>query len=337
MAVEAISPSPTTITHAIYANGTIVGKELAHVGAKVNGMAIEQVLVDVGDWVKQGQVLAILDNQNLHQDTLALEAERRQVEAQLNKVNADLARVEPLLAIDAISREQYDSYKTAQSQALANIDAINARLASLAINQKNSQIIAPISGVIAERQAQIGMMATGGTLFSIIKNGTLEWQASIKAEHAQQVALGQAVAINAGTDTIQAYVSRIAPTVNASRELTVYADLLDQHTLKSGMYQSGKILLNEQNALRLPQKAIMNHDGRDFVWQLHKTTKDSLYRVSKTNLTLGEYQDDGVVVDLPSDVLVVAQGGSFLSDGNLVKVIAPTKSDSQAPSSDTAK
>lgn len=324
MAVEAITPTQTTINQSIPANGTIHGKEIATVSPRVSGMAIERVLVEVGDWVNQGQVLAILDNQSLNQDTNALQAELRQAQAILDKAKSDLARIEPLIAIDAISREQYDSYKTAKIQAAASVDAIKARLANLAISQARTQVLAPVSGVISEKLAEVGMITTGGKLFAIIKGGTLEWQANIKADNAHQIAIGQAVEINAGDNIATAQVTRISPVVNASRELTVYAHLLDAQNLKSGMYQSGKILLGSHQALVLPQSAIMTQDGYNYVWQLKKTNQADIYQVQKHKVSLGDYQQDKVVVDLTQEMSVVAQGGNFLNDGDMVKVIDST-------------
>ncbi len=104
MAVEAVHPSAQTVSQSVSANGGIVGKEVAQVGARVSGVAIDKVLVEVGDYVKAGQVLAVLDNQNATQEVVAAQAELKQAQVSLTKAKADLARVEPLIGIDAISR-----------------------------------------------------------------------------------------------------------------------------------------------------------------------------------------------------------------------------------------
>lgn len=321
MTVDAIMPSPAVSNPAISANGQIVGKEIAHVGARINGVAIERVLVDIGDVVKAGQVLAILDNQTATQEVIAAQAQLSQAQANLAKAQADLARAEPLIAIDAISREQYDGYQVAQLQAAASSRAAEANLINTRTRQAHTQVIAPVAGVISERQAEIGMMSAGNALFQIIKDGVLEWQAGVSAYDAKQIALGMPVEINTPNGVATGVVTRIAPVANSSRELMIYAtiDKDNQHGLSSGMLQAGKIILGNEQVLALPRRAIMSRDGYDYVWQLSKQGDN--YQVKQTKVTLGAAIGEQVAVDLPADTLVVAQGGGFLNEGDLVAVL----------------
>ncbi len=322
MAVEAVHPSAQTVSQSVSANGSIAGKEVAQVGARVSGVAIDKVLVEVGDYVKAGQVLAVLDNQNATQEVVAAQAELKQAQVALTKAKADLARVEPLIGIDAISREQYDSYKTAVLQAQAQTEMLQARLNTVKTHQGNTQVVAPVSGIISEKSADVGMMTTGAALFSIIKNGVLEWQAGVSAADASAITLGQSVEIKTPTGVAKAVVSRIAPTANASREVVVYATIHEGAGLRNGMYQAGNIILGEQSVLMVPQQAIMTSDGFDYVWLLTATNQKDIYQVARQTVTLGAHKDGLVAVDLPHDKLVVKQSGSFLTDKELVKVVA---------------
>lgn len=335
MAVEAITPTFATSSQSIAANGSIVGKEIAHVGARVNGVAIEQVLVQIGDYVKAGQVLAILDDQAVKQDVVAAAAEVDQAQVNLAKAQADLARVEPLIKIDAISREQYDSYQVAVLQARSQKQAAEARLSNVRTHQGNTQVVAPVSGIISERTADVGMMTTGATLFSIIKNGVLEWQAGVNAYDARLISVGLPVQIDTPNGVATGVVTRIAPVTSASRELIVHATI-NQGDLSSGMYQSGKILLGSQNVLTLPRQAIMSSDGYDYVWRLVKQGND--YQVQRSNVVLGASVGESVVVDLPADTWVVAQGGGFLNEGDKVTVsnFATVNTNSQPSASSSA-
>ncbi len=324
MTVEAVRPSEQSIENSLSASGVIVGKDLAQVGARVSGVAIEQVLVDVGDTVKAGQVLAILDNKTAMNEVIATQAELKQANVSLAKAQADLARVEPLIAIDAISREQYDSYKTAVLQAQAQVEALQARLNTVKTNKTNTQVIAPVSGVISERMAEVGMLTSGTTLFTIIKNGVLEWQAGVNSIDASKVGIGQTVKINTPAGISLATVTRLSPTANASRELVVHATLqepMGSSLLKSGMYQSGQIVLDTQLVTVVPLQAIVNNDGFDYVWLLTQTNQADIYQVSRKDVTLGAYAGDQVAVDLPKDSLIVGRSGGFLNDKDLVKVL----------------
>lgn len=320
MSVEAIYPSEQHIAQTLNASGIIVGKEIAHVGAKVNGVAITKILVDVGDYVKAGQVLATLDNSTAHEQTNIATAELERAKAVLDKAKADVARVTPLLEMDAISRQSYDAYVTAEREAVATVKSLEARLASSRTTEAYTQIIAPVSGIISEKYAEVGMITAGTPLFHIIKHGTLEWQASLPASQADKIKLGYPAKLDVSGETLTAYVDKLAPIANNSREITVHATLPPSPLLRAGMYQAGQFVLGTQTSQTLPYRAISTSDGIDYVWTLTKSDGD-LYQAHRKSVNILAHEQDVVAVELAKDTLVVAGSGNFLSDGSLVKVI----------------
>ncbi|WP_025672663.1 biotin/lipoyl-binding protein, partial [Psychrobacter sp. TB47] len=146
LSVETVMPSQDTIGNTLSADGTISAKDVANVSAKVNGVAIERVLVEEGERVKAGQVLAIFDTDAMEQQVVQAEA-------------ADAARVLPLIEIDAISRQEADRYRTSKLQAEAALQASKARLSTQRLSVKNANVLAPVSGVISEKMAEVGMVA----------------------------------------------------------------------------------------------------------------------------------------------------------------------------------
>lgn len=318
LTVEAIRPSSINASHSIQASGAIVGKDVAQVGTKISGVAIDQILVEVGDTVKAGQVLAVLDDSNANDNLTQAQAGVVQAKANLQKASNDLARVEPLIKIDAISREQYESYQNAQIQAAAQYDSALAQLKISKTSKQNTQVIAPISGVISAKTAQIGMMTNGGVLFEIVKNGVLEWQATVAPSVASQITIGQVGEILVGEARVPVEVTRISPITNNARELIVHSTIAPSPLLRGGMYQSGRFVLGGEMALALPQKVITTTDGRSYVWTL--TSKKNNYQARKTQVNIGQRLGDMVVVELPADTMVVKSGGNFLKDGDLVRV-----------------
>lgn len=320
MAVEAIVPTLEGIEDKISASGVVVGKNIAQVGAKASGFAITDVLVDVGDVVQAGQVLARLDDSTVRQSFEMAKAELTQALATQAKAQADLARVEPLIKIDAISREQYDAYVTAKVQADASVQAVNARLNNTQIQAQNTQIIAPVSGFISAKTAQVGLVATGAPLFDIVQDGVLEWQASLPPDKAGVLAIGQEASVNVGQERVRAVVEKIAPVANNSRELTVHATLAPSPLVRSGMYQSGQFVISSQTLPTLPARVVTMTDGFNYIWTLKKH-KDDLYTAHREPIEIAGRTGDKVAVLLKTDTLVVKEGGNFLSEGNLVRVV----------------
>ena len=236
-----------------------------------------------------------------------------------------------MIDIDAISRQEADRYRTAELQARAALQASKARLSNQKLNLNNSQVIAPVSGIISKKMAEVGMVSgmvsAGEPLFTIIKNGILEWQADIDPKLIGEVTVGTPVRVSLpNNQSVMGQVSRIAPTADNNRQITIYASLNKDPAARSGMYQTGEFLLGSASAQTIPNAAIVSNDGYDYVMLVTdiKTQGGKTFgRIRQQRVTLGERLGDKVAVTepLPADSRLVKQGGSFLNDGDLVRVV----------------
>ena len=327
LSVETVMPSQDSIGNTLSADGTISAKDVANVSPKVNGVAIEQVLVEEGDRVKAGQVLAIFDTDAMRQQVLQAEADVAEAEATLANATADAARVLPLIEIDAISRQEADRYRTSKLQAEAALQASKARLSTQRLSVKNANVVAPVSGVISEKMAEVGMVAGGEPLFTIIKGGILEWRADIDPKLLGEVSVGTPVRVSlpAG-DSVMGKVNRIAPTADDNRQITIYASLAANSKVRAGMYQTGEFLLGSTSAQTVPNSAIVSNDGYDYVMlvtNIKSQDGQNIGRIKQQRVTLGERFGDNVALTEPlsADSRLVKQGGSFLNDGDLVRIV----------------
>ena len=330
LSVETVMPSQDSIGNTLSADGTISAKDVANVSPKVNkvnGVAIEQVLVEEGDRVKAGQVLAIFDTDAMQQQVLQAEADVAEAEATLANATADAARVLPLIEIDAISRQEADRYRTSKLQAEAALQASKARLSTQRLSVKNANVVAPVSGVISEKMAEVGMVAGGEPLFTIIKGGILEWRADIDPKLLGEVSVGTPVRVSlpAG-DSVMGKVNRIAPTADDNRQITIYASLAANSKVRAGMYQTGEFLLGSTSAQTVPNSAIVSNDGYDYVMlvtNIKSQDGQNIGRIKQQRVTLGERFGDNVALTEPlsADSRLVKQGGSFLNDGDLVRIV----------------
>lgn len=327
LSVETVSPSQDDIGNTLSADGTIDAKDKANVSAKVNGVAIERIVVEEGDRVKAGQVLAIFDTDAMEQQVLQAEADVAEAEATLANASADAARVLPLIDIDAISKQEADRYRTAKLQAQAALQASKARLSTQRLSVDNATVVAPVSGVISEKMAEVGMVAGGEPLFTIIKGGILEWRADIDPKLVGEVSVGTLVRVSLPDgDTVMGKVSRIAPTADNNRQITIYASLAANAKVRAGMYQTGEFLLGSASTQTVPNSAIVSNDGYDYVMLVTNVTTQNgqtIGRIKQQRVTLGERLGENVAVlePLPSDSQIVKQGGSFLNDGDLVRIV----------------
>ena len=327
LSVETVSPSQDDIDNTLSADGTINAKDVANVSAKVNGVAIERVLVEEGEWVKVGQVLAIFDTDAMEQQVLQAEADVAEAEATLANASADAARVLPLVDIDAISKQEADRYRTSEMRARASLQASKARLNNQRLTLDNSKVVAPVSGIISEKMVEVGMVAGGEPLFTIIKGGVLEWRADIDPKLIGDINVGTSVRVGLPNgDSVMGQVSRIAPTAENNRQITIYASLAANSKVRAGMYQTGEFLLGSASTQTIPNSAIVSNDGYDYVMLVTSLTNQdgkSMGRIKQQRVTLGARLGENVAVlePLPSDSRIVKQGGSFLNDGDLVRIV----------------
>ncbi|MGP5546987.1 efflux RND transporter periplasmic adaptor subunit [Psychrobacter alimentarius] len=330
LSVETVMPNQDDIGATLSADGTINAKDTANVSAKVNNVAIEQILVEEGDRVKVGQVLAIFDTEAMQQQVLQAEADVAEAEATLANASADAVRVLPLIDIDAISKQEADRYRTAEVKARAALQASKARLSNQQLTLKNANVVAPVSGVISEKMAEVGMVAGGEPLFTIIKGGVLEWRAEIDPKLVSDITIGTPVRVSLpGGDSVMGQVTRIAPTAANNRQITIYASLANNTKARAGMFQTGEFLLGSTSTQTIPNSAIVSNDGYDYVMLVTNITTQNgktVGRIKQQRVTLGERLGDNVAITepLPNDSQVVKQGGSFLNDGDLVRLITTT-------------
>ena len=345
LSVETVLPSQDNIGSTLSADGTINAKDIANVSAKVNGVAIERILVEEGQRVKAGQILAVFDTDAMEQQVLQAEADVAEAEATLANATADAARVLPLIDIDAISKQEADRYRTSKLQAQASLQASKARLSTQRLSVNNDNVVAPVSGIISEKMAEVGMVAGGDPLFTIIKGGILEWRADIDPKLIGEVNVGTPVQVSLpGGDSVMGQVSRIAPTADNNRQITIYASLAANAKVRAGMYQTGEFLLGSSSAQTVPNSAIVSNDGYDYVMLVTNiSTKDgknghNIGRIKQQRVTLGERFGDSIMLTepLPAESRLVKQGGSFLNNGDLVRVVdGLSQTGKQATSTDT--
>ena len=199
MSVTVAPVENTRIARKLSVTGTVAARELIAVLPQITGLQIEQILVDEGDFVKAGQVMAVLDNSvlqtQINQAKAEIESNQavvRQRQAALAQNQASLAEAERTLERNrqlanagAISRQEFDARATEAAtaredvqvasadinSAQANVRSSTARLQQLQTQLGQTTVRAPAAGIVAEKNIEIGNVAGNQQLFSIIQGG----------------------------------------------------------------------------------------------------------------------------------------------------------------------
>ncbi len=322
LSVTVVQAQSTPMALRLSANGSVAAWQEAVIGAESNGWRLADVRVNVGDVVKRGQVLATFGAEMAQADLAQTRAALAEGEAMLAEAAANAQRARELQQSGALSAQQINQYLTAERTAQARLDAQRAALQVQQLRLRQTQVLAPDNGVISSRSATVGAVVPAGMeLFRLIRQGRLEWRAEVAAAELARIKPGLAVQVTpAGGAAVAGKVRIVAPTVDAAtRNGLVYVDLPLPGTAKAGMFARGEFELGGNSAMTLPQSAVLLRDGFAYTFSVGADNK-----VAQVKLVVGRRATDRieVVSGLAAGAKVVASGGAFLAEGDLVRVVA---------------
>ncbi|MDO8456186.1 MAG: efflux RND transporter periplasmic adaptor subunit [Burkholderiaceae bacterium] len=332
LTITTTQPSTASLAIKLAANGNVAAWQEASVGAEASSLRLTQVLVNVGDVVKKGQLLATFAGDAVQADVAQAKAALMEAEANAVDAKANAERARTLQNTGALSTQQINQYLTAEKTAAARVQASQATLNAQAVRTQNTQVRAPDNGVISARSATVGaVVGAGAELFRMIRGGRLEWRAEVTSAELGRVKPGTlATVLAADGSSVQGKVRMVAPTVDPqTRAALVYVDLPANPSIKAGMFAKGEFVLGNSSALTVAQSAVVIRDGFSYVF---KVGADQ--RVTQTKVQTGRRVGSQVEVleGLKAESVVAASGAGFLNDGDLVKVVAATTASSAAPS-----
>ena len=218
------------LTETVPVIGRVVARQQGEVAARVEG-AIEQVLVEVGDRVDAGDLLATIDATRLRlsrdiakSELVAAEAELQSSERQVSLLQQELERIERLRSSAAFSRASFDDKTKEIAVEEAKREATRARREMAAVelekrrtDVEDTTILAPYPGVIVQRYGSAGAyVRVGDPIVEMINDGNLEIEADIPADRIAGLTEGLEIDVTLETgDAIRAMFRAVVPLENA--------------------------------------------------------------------------------------------------------------------------
>ena len=331
LTVTTTTPEQAMLPVTLAANGNLAAWQEASVGAESAGLRIAEVLANVGDRVRQGQVLARFATDTLRADSAQAQAALAEAEASAAEAANNAARARTLQQTGAMSASQINQYLTGEKTAQARVAAARAQLQAQQVRLNQSAVRAPDDGIISARTATVGAVVGNGTeLFRLIRKGRLEWRAEVTSTELGRITTGTRAMITAASGArMEGRVRMIGPTVDPqSRTALVFVDVnplpgAESGSARAGMFSRGEFELGAVPTVTVPQAAVVVREGFSYVFRVNPDN-----RVAQVKVQIGRISGDRlqVVSGLPGDARIVASGGGFLNDGDLVRVV-----DSPAP------
>lgn len=296
----------------------------AEVGSKTLGY-LDAVLVERGDKVKRGQLLALVRPSDLPDQLVAARGSLSQAQASASLAKSNLERVSGLAPKGVVSQQELQQAQAAVATAEAQEAAAKAQVAAYATRLGETQITSPLDGVVAVRRLDPGALVgpTAGTgIMTIARIDVLRVFVTVTEREVHLVKIGQKAHVEVDAlagRTVEGAVVRLAPTLDpATRTLDAEVQIDNASgELRPGMFGRGSIVVDvHPNAAVIPATALQITNGKRFVFVL------SGDKVQRREIETGV--DEGTWLEVTKGVAageeVVTVGTDAISDGATVRV-----------------
>ena len=256
--VETTLPSRSDILATYEATTTIASDADAPAVAKVGGEVVN-LLVEEGDRVVQGQVLAELDGDRLRLEMLS-------AKANLDQARGEYDRYTDLAARGLVSEAMFEGLKY-------DVEALAATYELARLNYEYSRIRAPISGVVSSREIKLGQsIAAADVAFRITDTSELLAYLQIPQAELGKFAPGQTATLAVDSmpeTTFAATIARISPTIDVRNGTFRATAFIDNRSgeLAPGMFARFSVAYDEHpDALVIPRTALVEEDDQTSVY-----------------------------------------------------------------------
>lgn len=312
VAVTLTQPEIRSIHQPLFASGRLQAQQSVDIKAEVSALVLAHQLED-GAQVEAGQLLVQLDDRRL-------QAQQRQVQANLNEATQQLARFERLIQTQAITQEQLSSQQ-------ARVESLRAEQQALSAERERYRILAPFQGHLGEQDLVVGQLVDNGTrLTTLDQLNPLRVDFTLAEQHLAHLYPGQPfqVRVAAWPETdfegaIQSIGTRVDPSTG---QLQIRGRLANPDLqLRPGMFAQIQLQIRPREALTVPVSSL-SYNGPEvavFVINASQQVQRRLIQVGRITADWAE-----VISGLQADEQIIHQGVVKVRDGMFVRpVTAP--------------
>jgi HlyD family secretion protein len=308
-------------TRFLSVNGTINAWQEVIIAAEVGGYRVEEVQVDVGDYVNKGQQLVRLSTALLETEVASREAALKQREAEATNARLALERGRTVASRELLSQSEIDRLESDFIGADGRVDAARAELEAARVRLRFAYVEAPDDGVISARNVSVGQIAQAGVeLLRLVRQNRVEWRGEVPESDLPNLHLGQTVTISSVDGRQHLGTIRIvSPVVNPNTHNgTVYVDVPADDALRPGMFARGRVELSQGKSLMVPLSSLVTSDGYHYVFVVNPDMT-----VTRQMIESGAIQGDNIEVrsGLDAGINIVTSGAGFLKNGDRVNVV----------------
>ena len=317
--------------------GALKAVQTAFVKARVPGV-LEGLTVREGDTVRAGQLLASIESTELQLRLRQAEDQARAAQTQIDIAQRQYDNNKALMEKGFISKAALDNSGDALVAAKATHQAGLAAADVARKSLADARLLAPISGIVAQRLAQPGeRVAIDTRILEIVDLSQIELEAAVSASDAMQVRVGQTATLRleGRSEPVKARVVRINPSTQAgSRNVMIYLAVDRTDQARQGIFAEGTLDTGRVTALAVPVTAVRTDKPAPYVQVVEG---DRIVHRAVTTGARGESGSEWMVAvsGLADNAVVVAGSVGALREGTSVKFTTPAPAPAAAASAST--
>ncbi|MBL8626913.1 MAG: efflux RND transporter periplasmic adaptor subunit, partial [Myxococcales bacterium] len=302
-AEDAVAVRQTTLETGPRVSGTLEARARAVVRAEVGGQVVA-VGPELGEPVEKGALLARIEAKTLGDGVRSAEASVASAQASYDVAKKEADRAEALVKGGALAARELERARSAVALASAQLSQARAMVAGAKNQLGDTNVRAPITGVVAARQVSVGdIVAPGAPLYDLIVPSTMRLSAAVSSEDLSLVAIGRPVRFVVRGYPGQSFdgtIARIAPAADpVTRQVPILVDLPNPGgKLIAGLYADGRIAAESRDAVVVPFAAVDTSADRPTVMRV----KDGI--AERLPVTIGLRDDRQELLEITSGVAV---------------------------------
>lgn len=327
--VSVVVPGRSIVARTISATGSLAARREMPVGVSGEGGMITRVLVEPGQWVGKGQILALVDRSVAVQTSASLAAQINVAKSDAAIAQSELDRARQLIDRGFISKADLERKAATRDAALARVRVAQATLGEAQARTSRLDIRAPAAGLVLTRAVEPGQVVGpgSGVLFRLAEGGQMELRAQVSEADLPGLPVGSQARITpvGGSDVFTGSVWQVSPVIDPqTRQGIARIALAYDPALRPGGFASAAIVAGSTNVPQLPNASIQSDDKGSYVYVVAPDQK-----IVRRAITIGEVSDRGVAIaqGLDGTERVVLSAGAFLAAGQKVKPALVTAAD----------
>jgi multidrug efflux system membrane fusion protein len=279
--------------------GEVKSRYASNQGFRISGKIVERK-VEVGSFVKKGQVLARLDATDTNLGAQAATADVRAAESSYALAQSEVERQRTLFNKKFISASALDMREAELKTSAARLQQVKAQAAVSGNQSRYTALIADQDGVVTQIQAEPGQVVEAGAVIAqVVDNKQLEVLVAVPESRIENLWANR-------ERTYIGKVREIAPAANsATRAFDVRVTIVDaDEAMKLGMTAGVNFVENAMNAIIVPSTALTQINGKNTVWVVDKSNV-----ANPREVITGPYSEVGVVIKsglLPNEMVAIA-------------------------------